>query len=172
MDKNKKIGLGLIGAIFLIILLVLSFTIKSNDVEILSNDPEEIMDNAQKESAAIKENEMREFTKISVDTFLDYYKENAVRIVIFARPSCQYCEIAEPIIKNIAYKNNLVIYYVNTEEINETGRRKLEEANDFFKTLGTPTLLIIENNTIKEYIDGLTDKAHYNDFLRRNNFIK
>ena len=174
METKKKIGIG-IGIILLLVLVILSFTVgKDEDYEneVLSNDYNVVYENANKESDSIEKDEMKDFTKINMETFFKYYQEDQERIILFKRTGCQYCEIAEPILKNLAYRYKLTIYELNTLEVTEEEKNKLYETNEFFKSLGTPTVVIIQNDSIVDSINGLTDRAHYKDLFKKNGFIK
>ena len=174
MEKKNKLGIALI-SILVLVLIILSFTIeKKEDAEndVLSDDMNVVLENATNESGKITEKEMKDHVKINMDTFFQYYQENEKRVIIFVRNGCQYCEIAEPIIKNIAYTYNIDIYAINTLEITEEERDKLIETDSFFNSLGTPTLVIVQNGKIIDSINGLTDRAHYKDTLKKNKIIK
>ena len=171
---NRKIWL-IIVSILLIVLLLLSALVgtKEKEDQTLSNDPEVVYANAQKESASVDSKEQKEFIGIDINQYLEMYNGTDKKIVLIARPTCHYCEIAEPILKNIAYLNNLDINYLNTDELTEEDSNTLTTSNEYFESgLGTPTLLIVGNSTIIDHVDGLTDKAHYIDFFKKNEFIK
>ena len=84
---------------------------KGTSTEELSNDPETIYANAQKESETVKSDEMKEFNSIDVTTYLDYYAGEDTKLVLLARPTCHYCQIAEPILQNIMYEYNIDLLY-------------------------------------------------------------
>ena len=170
--KNKNILFTIIIVVSFLLLIIISFTINDNKQELLSDDQNVILANAEQESSSINSKKMKQHIEINIDTFFKYYNKNKEKIILFARPSCHYCEIAEPIIKNLAYEYNLNIYAINTETITEEEKNKLLETNDFFKSLGTPTLIIVKNGTILDSINGLTDRAHYKKLLKDNNYIK
>ena len=105
--KNKEAFI-VIGVI--IVALILVFTLGSGDKskpKKSSSDTKEvnsILANAENESESVKETEKKEFNSINVSDLVDYYKEEDSKIVLIARPTCHYCQIAEPILHNIAYK--------------------------------------------------------------------
>ncbi len=121
--EKKKVFI-IIGVILAVILLIACSTIgektgTSNDLNNTSNDASTIVANAQKESNAVKDSEKKDFTQIDVDKYLDYYKGEENTLILIARPTCHYCQIAEPIIQNIAYKYDININYLNTDEFKD-----------------------------------------------------
>jgi len=104
MKKDKIFTIILIVAIA--ILLIISIFVGSDKVDSatsnsVSNDAETILANAQKESSAVKDREKGDFVQINVDKYLEYYAGNENKIVLIARPTCHYCQIAEPILQKI-----------------------------------------------------------------------
>ena len=170
MNNKKKIIIILL-IIGISVLIILSFTVHKEE-DILSDDPDTILSNAESESAEVKEKEMKEHKKINMETFYKYYEGKENKLILFARPTCYYCTKAEPILKNLAYKYNIEINYINTEELTDEDLEKLNELEEFFKGLSTPTLMIVKNTTIMDTVEGLTDRAHYKEFLKKNKIIE
>ena len=174
--KNKEAFI-VIGVI--IVALILVFTLGSGDKskpKKSSSDTKEvnsILANAEKESESVKETEKKEFNSINVSDLVDYYKEEDSKIVLIARPTCHYCQIAEPILHNIAYKYDLDINYLNTDDFTEDDEKSFEEIDELFSQgIGTPLLLIVGDGRIIDTVDGLTDTSHYVSFFKDNGFIK
>lgn len=173
MEKNKKLLL-VLGISTAIILLIICCFISTNDEENkLSNDPEVIYNNAKKESNAISDEVKKEFSQINTNTYLEYYNNEEEKLVLIARPSCTYCQIAEPIIQNIAYEYNLDINYLNTDGFSDDDKENLINSDEYFNDeFGTPLLLVVGNGQIVDKVSGLTDRAHYIEFFKTYNFIK
>ena len=173
MDK-KKIG-SIIGIIALIGLLVLSFIIGSdnNDNQIIeSEDPDTIYKNAQIESSTIKESEMKDYINIDMSTYLEKYHQEESSFVLIGRDSCEYCKLAEPILKKLSKDYNFDIHYLNTDTFTIEDRDSLLNSDEFFnESFGTPLILIVGQGKIIGHVDGLTDTSHYIKFLRESNFI-
>ena len=173
--ENKKWLLPTIFIVIIFILIIISFNIpeKKGSKENLSNDVQTILKNAQEESQSVNKEEQKEFTEIDIETYLNDYENEEDSLVLIGRPGCQYCQIAEPILHNIAYEYNITFYYLNIDNLTEEGQSKLQSSDEFFKEgFGTPLLLIIGNNKIKDKVDGLMDRNHYIDFLKENNYIE
>lgn len=168
---NKK-TFGIIGIVLVVILLIVSCSIKSDKEEKSSDDIQTIINNAQKESENVKEEEQKEFTEINIDEYLNKYNGEEKSIVLIGRPTCHYCQIAEPILHNIAYKYDLNIFYLNTDNFQDGDSEKLVNSDSFFSEgFGTPLLLVLSNGSINSKVDGLTDTNHYVEFFKSNGFI-
>ena len=173
--KNNKILviLGIVLAVILIIICSMVGTDSNNTkTDKVMEDGQTIVTNAQKESEAVKDDEKKEFTQINVDKYLEYYAGEENKIILVARPTCHYCQIAEPILQNISFKYNIEINYLNTDEFSDDDQTKFINSDDTFKDgFGTPFLLIVSNNKIVSSVNGLTDEAHYISFFKTNSFI-
>lgn len=173
--KNKAIWI--IGGIALaVILLIVSFSIKEEnpgeDLSQYSAEVQTIIKNAQEESAAVTEEEKGEFTNISVAEYLELYQGEANTLVLLGRPTCTYCQIAEPIIRKIIKIYSLDIKYLNTDDFTEETQAQFVQSDElFYEGFGTPLLLLVGNGKISDIVDGLTDNAHYMQFLQDNGFI-
>lgn len=170
---NKK-TYGIIGVIIIVLLLIISCTVntdkKSSSID--TEDIQTIISNAQNESNNVKEDEKKEFIEISMDDYLNKYNGEESSLILIARPTCHYCQIAEPILHNIAYKYNIDINYLNTDNFQDGDSEKLINSNEFFTNgFGTPLLLVVSNGNINDKQDGLTDTNHYIKFLKTNGFI-
>ena len=173
--NKKTIGI-IVGIVLGIGLIVLSATIKpktTRNLEVLSNDMNVIIANAEKESANVKEEEKKDFININVNQYLEYYQGSEKRIILLARPTCHYCQIAEPIIQKVAKDYNLDINYLNTDEFTEEDQQAFVNSDERFSSgFGTPFMMIVQNSGIIDSVDGLTDYAHYVYLFRKNSIIK
>ena len=172
MKKWKIIGI----AVFVIALVVLSFTVSSNkkgtSVNTSASESDKIVQNAQTEAASITEDEEKDPIYIDVSTYLDYREDSTPRIILIERPTCGYCQIAEPIINNIAYEYDLDIHYLNTDDFTDEDFTSLVESDEKFTSFGTPYLFIVHDGEIVAEVDGLTDHDHYIYFFQENGFIE
>ena len=172
MSKGEKYGLIIIGVVLLIVLIVSSvLSVKTPESKELSNDADQIYANAQEESSSVKDSEKAEFAYIDISQYFDMYHGSEKQIVLIARPSCQYCQIAEPILQKLAKDYNLKINYLDTDEFGENDQQTLIDSNEAFKNLGTPMLLVVSDDQIHDSVNGLTDAAHYIEFFKTNGYI-
>lgn len=168
----KKKIYGIIGIVLIVILIIIGCSINPDKKESGSDDIKVIIANAQSESASVKEEEKKDFIDINIDEYLEKYNGNEKSLVLIGRPTCQYCQIAEPILHNISYVYNIDINYLNTDNFQDGDSQKLVESDSFFSSgFGTPLLLVLSNGNINDKVDGLTDTAHYIKFLENNGFI-
>lgn len=168
---NKK-TIGIIGIVLLVIVLIVGATIKPKEKDNTTTNGADILTNAQIESQNVKEDEQKEFSNINISEYLNMYNGEEKALVLVARPTCGYCQIAEPILHNIAYKYDININYLNTDDFSEEDFSEFENSNEKLKGFGTPMLLVVNNGNINDTVDGLTDTTHYIEFLKKNEIIK
>ncbi len=167
----KKV-MTIIGIVLVIGLLVASTFVEPPKRETLSNDPNEIMKNAERESKAVKDDQKKDFTYISVSEYLDLSQKDENIIFLLGKDNCPYCKTAIPILQELAKKYKLTIYYLNITKFQGDDQDRFLESNEFFKTVGTPFLFITNQEDLLDYINGLTDTAHYKKFFKENGFIE
>lgn len=173
--KNNKILLGLLVGLTVIIVLVVAFVASSNnnsDNNSSTYDANDIVSRAQQESQGIKDSEKKDFIDIDINKFQEFYNGSDNKIVLFSRPTCGYCQIAEPILQNIMYKYKFDIYHVNTDNMSEDDFTTLKNINSEFDGFGTPLLVVVSNNKIVDRVSGLNDMSGYKEFFKKYNFIK
>lgn len=175
MDKKK---LGIILVVVLVIVLIIAASIggsgsksEGSSTSGENYDADQIVENAQKESEAVKDSEKKELTNIKVDTYLEYFNGADKKVILLARPTCGYCEIAMPIIQKLAKDYDLEINYLNSDEFEGEDEAKFVASSEDFKEYGTPTLFIVSNGEVISMVEGLTDYAHYERFFKENGFI-
>lgn len=128
---------------------------------------------AREESDKVAENEKKDFTDITMDEYLELYKGEENKVVLFSRPTCGYCQIAEPILQNIAYRKDITIHHLNTDEFSSEDEEKLVKSDDYFSGgFGTPLLVVVSDSKIVDAVSGLTNTANYEAFFTKYGFIK
>lgn len=182
MDKKDSLIKNILIVIGVLVVCLISFLVTpSNENDSASNknnvnldsDSGSVIDNAQQDSSIVKDDEKKELTVIDVDTYLDFYNGDEKTIVFIGRPTCGYCELAQPIIENIAYENDLEIKYLNTDEFSDDDEDKFMGSDEAFSNgFGTPLLVVISNGEITGKLEGLVDKENYIDFFEEYEFIK
>lgn len=172
MNNKKNIIFSLIAITIIILLAILSPKISQNkkSTEKVEED-QELFTRAVKESNNIPDNEKKEFSNISVDSYLIIAHNENKSLVLIGRSGCQYCKIAEPIIQKLMKDNDLTIYYVSTDDFDDDSYRKFSESNDLLKSFATPFLMVVSNDEIIDYEEGLLDTDSYKKFLVKNGFI-
>lgn len=163
-----------------ILLIVIAFAASNNKTENYKEQTEQeqlseddLYEVAVKNSAEVKDDERKSPNQINVDEYLEMYKSSGKKIVLFSRPTCQYCQIATPIIESIIYEYKVDINYINTDELGDDGSAEIVKSDEYFSEgYGTPLLLVVGDGEIKDKIEGLTTKKGYLDFLKKQGFVR
>ncbi len=167
----KKKILTIIGIILVLGLLLLSALVAPGDGE-LSNDPERIISNAESESKEASKKNQKEIINITVSKYLELSKEAKNNIFLLGKDGCPYCTVAIPILQRISKDYDLDIYYLNISTFTEEDTENFLNTNSSFQTVGTPFLFIVNEEEVLDYVNGLTDTAHYKKFFKENGFIE
>ena len=188
-DRNKKIVTGIVIAVGVILVCALCYfassavsakagdnysesDTNSNNSATSGSSASDMTSRAQQESAKVPDDEKKDFNDIDIDEYLDLYDGSKNSIVLFSRPTCGYCQIAEPILHHIAYQYKLTINHVNTDEMSSSDEKKLVESDDYFSDgFGTPLLVVVSNGEIVDMVSGLVDTDSYVSFFTDNGFI-
>ena len=176
MEKDKKIGTVIVVSLVAILLIVCCFIGKkdssSSNFSKQSSSTSDTLTNAQEESSVITDEDKKDFESIDVDQYIEFYNGSENKVVFIGRPTCSYCQIADPIVRKINKDYDLNIYYPNTDEFSGDDEATFVKSDEFLEEgYGTPMLFIVSNGEIVDKVDGLTDTAHYIEFLKTNNII-
>ncbi len=130
-----------------------------------------------------------EFTEIDVDTYLEYLKDDEKRVIYVGRPNCSHCIELVPILKKLASKYKIEIYYLNVlnffdaslgeeGDYTEDGYKVINSTEEFKDGIGTPTLFVVEHGEIVATTSGtITNnpketESNYKQFFKDNGYIK
>lgn len=110
------------------------------------------------------------FNELSIDDYLELIKKDEKSVILVARPTCSYCELFTPILKEAADDMNITINYVNTDEFSN------DEWDTFSSSLtylseenwGTPLTLIVQNGNVVADNGGYTDLETIKAFFKNN----
>ncbi len=170
MNNKKEIIIMAIIAAILVVVAIVGIVLKSTPSAAQNKYKTAI----EKEADSIKKTEMIDFTIIDVDKYLELYKSKDANVVMIGRTGCEYCQIAEPIVKHIAYKNKFKVYYLSLDTFSDSDKTKLLNSDEYFKEtqgVNTPMLLITKNNSLVDYIPGLVSTSEYVEFFENNSII-
>lgn len=173
MKEKKTIGI-ILGVVVVILLMIGASVGKdsSSTEKKVTTDSSSILENAQKESDSVKEEEKKEFDQIDINEYIDKKASPEKSLILVARPTCHYCQIAEPILQKIAKEKDLDIDYLNTDNFSQEDQTTFVQSDESFNNgYGTPILLVVQNDEITDKVDGLTDYDHYIEFFKKNGFI-
>ena len=176
MEKNQKIGAAIVIGLVAILLIACCFIgekdSSNSNFSKQTSSTDEILNNAQDESSVITDDDKKDFESIDVNEYLDFYNGSENKVIFIGRPTCSYCQIADPIVRKINKDYDLNIYYLNTDEFSGDDETAFVKSDEFLANgYGTPMLFIVSNGGIVDKVDGLTDTAHYIEFLETNKII-
>lgn len=171
-NKNNKVFV-VISVFVVILVCLISFLAgsKKDKVE-TSDDSNTLFDKIKKESEVITDNIKKDFTRISVDDYLNYYHGSEDTLILVGRSGCNYCHVAEPIIQNIMFVYDIDIKYLSTDDFTEETEDKFMSSDSELNSFSTPLLMVVSNDKIKDKKDELTDTNGYLTFLINNGFIE
>lgn len=125
-----------------------------------------------KEQESIPEDEQGDLNMINIDQYLSLKQESNLSIIYIARPTCSYCQMQEPIVKNLVYLYNINVNYLNTDELDEDGFNQLIASDEYFNEgFGTPLILLVKDNKIVDKAPGYHSKNELITFFQNNGII-
>ncbi len=124
---------------------------------------------AQEESASISEEEQKELESIDIDRYLEIKEQEEPSVIYIARPTCEFCRIQDPIIKNIAYQYDATFYYLNTDEMSAEDSISFTNSSEKFKDgFGTPCTIVVEDDEVVAKAEGVIEREELVEFLKKN----
>lgn len=186
IEINKKKLMTIAIVVLVIVLLgLICFLVSSNNSEKYTNNPnnvtledngnnsdESTLTDATRDAGEISDDERENMSEITVNDYLELYKSDNYSVVLLSKETCSYCQIAVPILENIVYEYDADIKYIDTAKASEDDIYNLVKSDDVFdEGYGTPFLMIVGKNEIKDSFDGLGSKEAYIEFLKEYGFI-
>ena len=110
------------------------------------------------------------FNEITYSNYLEKIDSNEPFLVVIVKDGCGYCEMYEPILKEVADEYNLPINYINLTNLSEEEYNDLAQSNAYLKKnqWGTPTTLFMLGDSVIYSIGGYVDKDKFVDFVKEN----
>ena len=110
------------------------------------------------------------FNEITYSNYLEKIDSNEPFLVVIVKDGCGYCEMYEPILKEVADEYNLAINYINLTNLSEEEYNNLAQSNAYLKKnqWGTPTTLFMLGDSVIDSIGGYVDKDKFVDFVKEN----
>ena len=107
------------------------------------------------------------FNEITYSNYLEKIDSNEPFLVVIVKDGCGYCEMYEPILKEVADEYNLPI---NLTNLSEEEYNNLAQSNAYLKKnqWGTPTTLFMLGDSVIDSIGGYVDKDKFVDFVKEN----
>ena len=170
--KNSQMILFIIVGLVIVIALLIPYTtdnidsVDSNDIELsiktLSCDD----DNPESEHET-------SLNIVSCDEYNDIVESEDSSLILYARPTCSYCNKFVPVLEEIQNEYDITINYYDIDIMSQ------DETNEFYSSsslfsgdeFGTPTLAVIKNGKIVNYSIGYKEKDEAIDFIKSEGFI-
>ncbi len=171
MDNKKEIIIMSVIAVIVVVGAIVAVVLNPEDV---NTKEKKYKNSVEEESDKIKKSEMVDFDKIDIDKYLELYKGKDASVVMIGRSGCEYCQIAEPIVRHVAYKYKLKIYYLSLDSFDDEARKKLLNSDKLFKDAGgvnTPMVMIVKKKKIVAYLDTMSSGEEYIKFFKDNGII-
>lgn len=121
------------------------------------------------------DDEYANLIEVDFDRFMVLYRRSTPSVVVLVQTTCGYCNMYKPIIDEIAYDENINIYYLDITKLTNSEYNQLINNVDFFEentSWGTPTTLIVKDSSTIDYLAGYTNSDTTLRFYRKNSIIK
>lgn len=113
---------------------------------------------------------LEENSKVVYAEFTELLKKEENSIIYIGRPTCGYCNLLDPSIKDIKQRYNMDYYYINTDELtNNTVNTILSDLN--VTKLSTPYIFIVNGGKVVSEQKGYADYDKLFDFFKTNKMI-
>ena len=114
------------------------------------------------------------FNEVNLDQYINLINGTEKSIVLVARPTCSYCELFTPILKQAMEDMNLTINYVNTDNFSSDDWTKFQNSFDYLASdeWGTPLTLIVQNGEIVDKNNGYVELDAIKEFFTKNGLGK
>ncbi len=168
MNKTRTIFIVILALMVILAGIAIIFSVTKDD-----RSANKLIGNSSKEADEIDTKHMRDFKIIDVDKYLELLNDNKASVVVIGRTGCEYCSIAEPILKNISYEYEVDFYYLAVDTFSGDDGTKFLNSDEYFKEKGgvsTPTVLILKKGVVDMNV-GLDDTEGYENFFKKNNII-
>ena len=119
------------------------------------------------------------FIDITIDEYLEKLNGEEKSIIYIARPTCSFCIKEAPILKKIASKYELDVYYLDTtnfydsniQDYTEDGYKLINSAEVYQEGFGTPNTIIVQNGEIVDGVYQYVESSELKALFERNGFI-
>lgn len=112
-------------------------------------------------------------TKIDYNGYDAAINSDTDKLIVVAQTSCSYCELAKPVLNQIAKEYEIEINWMDITTFSDEEQSKVTDSLDIFnEEFGTPLIMIVKNKKVVDSIQGFENKEKYVTFLKDNEFIK
>lgn len=121
-------------------------------------------------SCGVKASE--EFENLAVIDYEDYkclYESGKTFAIVVAQTTCSHCINFEPVINEYAGKNNIPVYVINVDKLEQNDFSDLTSSVSYFsenEDWGTPLTLAIKDKKVISSISGEADESAIESFMK------
>lgn len=127
-------------------------------------------------------NPEKNLTFINYDKFVNLRGESSPSVIVIGASTCTYCLSAKPILSNLAKAYNIPIHYLTLDYISVDDRKSIyndlkdmEYKDETFvkeSKLSTPTVLIVQEGKVIDYLTGLQNVTEYTKLFKNNGVVE
>lgn len=112
------------------------------------------------------------FNEVTLDEYISLVNGSEKSIILVARPTCSYCELFTPILKQAMEEMNLTVNYINTDNFSNDDWTKFNGSLDYLSSeqWGTPLTLIVQNGEAIAENNGYVELDTIKEFFTNNGF--
>ena len=112
------------------------------------------------------------FNEVTLDEYLSLIKEDEQNIILVARPTCTYCELFTPTLKQAMDDMKLTINYIDTDKFTNEDWTTFNSSLDYLNTeeWGTPLVLIVKSGQTVAVNSGYVDLGTIKSFFEANGY--
>ena len=102
--------------------------------------------------------------------FYEIYESDELSIIFYRRTGCIYCEMQEPILKQIAKDYNLKYFDIDNTKLSDKHKEEIEE--ELGLDGSTPVTLVVKNGEVIATNPGYVDGHRYVEFFVKAGVLK
>ena len=170
-SKNQSTILFIIVGLVIVIALLIPYTTDNTNID-SENNTVEVSTLACDDENLSSEHETT-LNKISCEDYNNIINGSDLKVVLYARPTCGYCNKYVPILESIVSNYNIEINYFDTDILSEKELKEFYSSSPLMKgnEFGTPTLAIIKEGHIENYSIGYKEEDSTVEWLIKNGII-
>ena len=114
------------------------------------------------------------FNELSLDSYMELIAKDEKSVILVARPTCSYCELFTPILKQASEEMGITVNYVNTDRFTQDDWTKFTGSLSYLieEDWGTPLVLIVQNNNVVADNGGYVELDVIKSFFEENGLGK
>lgn len=112
------------------------------------------------------------FNEVTLSEYLELIAKDEKSIILIARPTCYYCELFAPILKQAKDDLGLTINYIDTDKLTQSDYTTFNASLSVLNTgeWGTPYVLIVKNKEVLAENSGYVELDAIKKFFTDNGY--